>query len=63
MVKVGDTVQIKDNLCEELTALGFEESCVEMMKELIGNTYEVFCIWKDTLNNSEQEYATVDMCV
>ena len=64
MVKIGDTVRIKDNLCEELTRLEFEEGCVEMMRELIGRTYdEVFDIWEDEFDDNGQKYATVDLCV
>lgn len=62
-ISVGSNVIIKENLCEELTKLDFMEETVDMMKELIGHTYEVFDIWEDEFNNNNQKYVTVDLCV
>ena len=61
MIKVGDSVTVKDNLVEELSKLEFEDYVIETMKELIGNNYFVYDIWID--EDNRQRYATVDLCL
>ena len=61
MIKIGDSVVIKENLVEELIKLEFDDHIIEMMKKLIGNKYFVYDIWNDKQTN--QEYVTVDLCL
>ena len=61
MIKINDTVIIKDNLTEELMKLDFEEYCVENMKELIGTIQTVYSLWVD--EDTNQQYTSIDLCV
>ena len=61
MIKIGDSVVIKENLVEKLIKLEFDDHIIEMMKKLIGNKYFVYDIWNDKQTN--QEYVTVDLCL
>lgn len=61
MIKIGDSVVVKENLIKELIKLEFDSHVIKMMGKLIGNKYFIYDIWNDKRTN--QKYATVDLCL
>jgi len=60
-LKFNEIVILKNNLSEELTKLDFEENCIRSMQQLMGTKQKIYSLWVD--NDTQQQYATVDLCV
>ena len=60
-MKIGDKVIVKDNLEKELLNLDFDKiTSKNFAKAFVGTVQEIFDLWTD--DDSDQEYATVDLC-
>lgn len=61
MIKVGDTIRIKENLKSELRRLDFEEYIISSFaEEWTGKTCEALAVWPE--DDTQEQYVTVEMC-